>query len=76
MTRAATVGTAASGTTKVVAEVVVEAHGQVPGELEVLALVVAHRDPVGVVEQDVGRLEDRVGEEPDPAPTPTPRPCP
>ena len=33
-----------------VAEAVVEADRDVAGELEVLALVVAHRDPVGVVE--------------------------
>ena len=35
-------------------------------ELEVLALVVADRDPLGVVEEDVGRHEHRVGEQPDP----------
>ena len=40
--------------------------GQVAGELQVLALIVAHGDPLGVVEEDVGRLEDGVGEEPDP----------
>jgi hypothetical protein len=30
----------------------------------VLALVVAHRDLLGVVEQDVGRLQRRIGEQP------------
>ena len=42
---------------------VVEAHGHLAGELEVLALVVAHRDRVGVVEEDVGRHQARVGEQ-------------
>ncbi len=41
----------------------VEALGDVPGDLEVLALVVAHRDPVGVVHEDVGRHQRRVGEQ-------------
>ena len=63
MIRAPTVGTVASGTTNVSPVVVVEADGQVAGELEVLALVLAHRDPVGVVEEDVGRHEGRVGEQ-------------
>ena len=43
----------------------VEALGQVAGELEVLALVLADRHLVGVVQQDVGRHEDRVGEQAD-----------
>ena len=42
----------------------VEADGDVAGELDVLALVVAHRHLVGVVEEDVGRLQGRVGEQP------------
>ncbi len=41
----------------------VEALGQVPGQLQMLALIVAYRHPVGVVEQDVGRHENRVGEQ-------------
>ena len=45
---------------------VVEPDGQVPGQLEVLALVVADRDPLGVVEEDVGRHEHRIGEQPGP----------
>src|ERR1017187_9207891 len=44
----------------------VPALGQVSGELEVLALVVADGDEVGLVEQDVGRHEDRVGEQAEP----------
>ena len=45
---------------------VIEADGQIAGELEVLALVVAHRNLVGVIEEDVGGLEDGVGEQPGP----------
>src|SRR6266508_3040687 len=41
----------------------VEPLGDVAGELDVLALVVADRDDVGLVEQDVARLEHRVGEQ-------------
>ncbi len=63
MTRAPAAGMAASGTTRVVPEPVVEPDGQLAGQLEVLALVVADRHPLGVVEQDVGRLEHRVGEQ-------------
>ena len=44
---------------------VVEPLGEVAGQLEVLALVLADRHEVRAVEQDVGRLEDRVGEQPD-----------
>ena len=47
-----------------VAVAAVEALGDVAGELEVLALVVAHRHLVGVVEEDVGGHERRVGEQP------------
>src|SRR4051794_37909947 len=46
------------------AEARVEALCDVAGELEMLALVIAHRHLVGVVSQDVRRLEDRVGEQP------------
>ena len=49
---------------------VVEPDGQLAGELEVLALVVADRDPLGVVEEDVGGHEHRVGEQPAPGPPP------
>ena len=48
----------------------VEALREVAGELEVLALVLADRDRVGLVHEDVGRLQDRVGEQPDDAPAP------
>ena len=47
-----------------VAVAAVEALGDVAGQLEVLALVVADRHLVGVVEEDVGGLERRVGEQP------------
>ena len=43
----------------------VEPLREVAGELEVLALVLADRHEVRAVEQDVGGLEDRVGEQPD-----------
>ena len=46
----------------------VEPLREVPGELQVLALVLAHRHPVGLVEQDVGGLQHRVGEQPDGGP--------
>jgi hypothetical protein len=42
---------------------VVEPLGDVAGDLQVLLLVLPDRDDVGVVEQDVGGLEDRVGEQ-------------
>lgn len=41
----------------------VEANGQLAGELEVLGLVLADGHVGGVVEGDVGGLQDRVGEE-------------
>ena len=46
------------------AEARVEALRDVARELEVLALVVADRDDVGLVEEDVARHQHRVGEEP------------
>ena len=46
-----------------VAEAVVEADRDVAGDLDVLALVVADRHLVGVVQHDVGRLQRRVGEQ-------------
>ena len=42
----------------------VKAHSYVPGQLDVLALVLAHRNLVGVVQQNVRRLQGRVGEQP------------
>ena len=48
-----------------VAEAVVEPDGQVAGQLEVLALVVADGHPLGVVGEDVGGHEHRVVEQPD-----------
>jgi len=62
MTRAAVVGMAASAH-QGVPVAVVEPDGQLAGQLEVLALVVPDRNPLGVVEQDVGGLEHRVGEQ-------------
>ena len=47
------------------AEAAVEADRDVTHELEVLALVVADRYPVGVVEEHVGGLQHRVVEQPD-----------
>lgn len=47
------------------AEAAVEALREIAGQLDVLALVLADRDLVGLVEQDVRDLEDRVGEEAD-----------
>jgi hypothetical protein len=47
------------------AEAAVEALGEVAGQLDVLALVLADRDLVGLVQQDVRDLEDRVREEAD-----------
>ena len=44
-------------------EPVVEPLRKVPGELEVLALIFPDRHLIGVVEQDVGRLQDRVSEQ-------------
>ena len=63
ITRAPTAGIAAVGTTKVFAVAGVEADREVPGELEVLALVVADGHRVGVVQEDVGRHQHRVGEQ-------------
>ena len=59
MTRAPTGGMACLGHHEGLAVAVVEALGDVAGELEVLALVVAHRDLVGVVQEDVGGHERR-----------------
>ncbi len=42
----------------------VEALSQIPGQLQVLALVLADRHRVGLVQQDVRGLQDRVGEQP------------
>ena len=46
----------------------VEAGGQVAGELEVLALVLTDRHLVGLVDEDVGGLQHRVGEQARPTP--------
>ena len=63
--RAPTGGMARLGDHERVAEAVVEPDGDVARELEVLALVVAHGDPLGVVGEDVGGHEHRVVEQPD-----------
>lgn len=41
----------------------VEAYGELAREFEVLGLVFADGDVRGLVEEDIGRLEDGVGEE-------------
>ena len=46
-------------------EAVVEPGREVAGQLEVLALVVTDRHLVGLVDEDVGGHEHRVGEQPD-----------
>ena len=55
MTRAAGAGDGGFGDDEGVAVAIVEAHGELAGQLQMLALVVADRDRVGVVEEDVGR---------------------
>ena len=64
MTRAPTGGVDGLGDDERLAEAVVEADGDVAGDLDVLALVVADGHLVGVVQQDVRRLQRRVGEQP------------
>ena len=59
MTRAAVRGDGRLGDHQGGTEAVVEPDGQLAGQLEVLALVVADRHPLGVVEEDVGGLEHR-----------------
>ena len=66
MTRAPVPRNGRLGHDEGLAVAVVEADGHVAGQLQVLALVVADRDGGGVVEEDVGRHEDGVGEEPHP----------
>ena len=56
-------GIDALGQLERLAEAAVEAHGDVAGQLEMLPLVVADRDDVGLVEQDVARHQHRIGEE-------------
>ena len=63
ITRAPAGRTVAFGHDEGVAVAAVEADGEVAGELDVLALVVADRHLVGVVEEDVGGHERRVGEQ-------------
>ena len=57
-----------AGTVNVLPKRRVEALREVPGQLDVLALVLADRHLVGLVEQDVRDLEDRVGEQADGGP--------
>ena len=64
MIRAPDLGDVGLGHDEGVAVAAVEPLGDVAGELEVLALVVAHGHPVGVVEEDVGGHQRRVGEQP------------
>ena len=64
ITRAPAVGVTASGTTNVSPKRWLKRIGDVAGDLDVLALVVADGHLVGVVEQDVGGLQRRVGEQP------------
>ena len=63
MIRAPTGGMAASGTTSVSPKRWLNRRARSRAQLEVLALVVAHRDPVGVVGEDVGGHQDRVVEQ-------------
>ncbi len=63
MMRAPTGGNVALGTTNVSPKRCVEPDRHVTGELEVLALVVADRHLVGVVQEDVGHHQDRVVEQ-------------
>ena len=63
MTRAPNGGVVGLGHDERLAEAAVEADGDVAGDLDVLALVVADGHLVGVVEQDVRRLQRRVGEQ-------------
>jgi hypothetical protein len=51
------------GHRELVAEAGVEADRQVAGEFEMLLLIVAHRDGVRPIQQDVGRHQHRVGKE-------------
>ena len=46
-------------------ESTVEAHRQIAGEFEMLALVLADRHPLGLVQQDVGRHQHGIGEQGD-----------
>ena len=64
MIRAPTSGIRCSGSTRIGTEALVEAPGDLAHELDVLALVLAHRDLPRLVGEHVGRLEDRVEEEP------------
>ena len=70
MTRAPTAGNVAFGTTNTSPKRWLNRMRDVAGQLDVLALVVADRDLVGVVQQDVGDHQHRVVEEPDRRPTP------
>ena len=63
MIRAPTVGKTPARDLERLAEARVEALRDVARELDVLPLVVADRDDVGLVEQDVARHQHRVGEE-------------
>ena len=63
ITRAPAGGVTAAGTHERLAEPVVEPDRDVAGDLDVLTLIVADRHLVGVVQQDVGGLERRVGEQ-------------
>ncbi len=65
MTRAEAVGLHADGYGEDLAVAIVEPLGDLAGQLEVLALVVAHGDLLRRVEQDVARHQHRIGQEPD-----------
>ena len=65
MTRAPTAGKVAFGTTKVSPKRLLNRMATSRGELHVLALVVADRHLLGVVQHDVGHHEHGVVEEPD-----------
>ena len=64
MTRAPDGGHAQLGLDQRLAEALVEAAGDLPHQLDVLALVLPHRHLGGAVGEDVGGLQHRVEEEP------------
>ena len=62
--RAPTSGTRSSGSTRIRPEALVEAAGDLAGQLDVLALVLADRNLVGLVGEHVRGLQHRIEEEP------------
>ena len=52
-----------SGSLKTVAERLIHLHGKIAGDLDVLFLIFADRHEVAVIDQNVGRHQDGIGEE-------------